>query len=334
MTTAFLGVDAGNSKTVALVCLASGAVIGAGRSGCGDIYGAPTEEAAVAEVFAAIDAALDQSGLDRGAIAAGAFRLAGVDWPADREYWEQALDHEWPALPRRSILNDGYAAIRCGEPSGVGVAVAAGTAAAIAARGSDGSLWDMGWWGQHAMGALGLITEALRAVYLAELGIAAPTALTKELLAFYGRDDLAGLNEWFTRRHDPATYAQRVSAARTVTAVAAQGDEVARGIVDEQGRRLALYAEVAARKVGLTDRPGPVPVVLTGSVLTAPDSPVAAAMHRHADALLPGAHLHVAALPPAAGAVLDAIAEAGRPVDTATLERLGTTAPPTEFLAT
>ena len=57
----------------------------------------------------------------------------------------------------------------------------------------------------------------------------------------------------------PATYAERVSAARTVTAVAAQGDEVARAIVDEQGRRLALYAEVAARKVGLADRRSPSP---------------------------------------------------------------------------
>ena len=124
MTSAYLGVDAGNSKTVALVCLASGAVIGAGRSGCGDIYGAPTEDDAITEVFAAVDAALRQADVDRSDVAAGAFRLAGVDWPADREYWEQTLDREWPRLRHRSIVNDGYAAIRCGEPSGIGVAVA------------------------------------------------------------------------------------------------------------------------------------------------------------------------------------------------------------------
>ena len=334
MTSAYLGVDAGNSKTVALVCLASGAVIGAGRSGCGDIYGAPTEDDAITEVFAAVDAALRQADVDRSDVAAGAFRLAGVDWPADREYWEQTLDREWPRLRHRSIVNDGYAAIRCGEPSGIGVAVAAGTSGAIAARGANGQMWDMSWWGQHALGALGLVNEALRAVFLAELGVAPPTALTKELLTFYGRDDLSALNEWFTRRHDRATHAQRVAAARTVTAVAVQGDEVARAIVDEQGRRLALYAEVAARKVGLTERPEPVPVVLTGSVLTGPDSPVAEAMRRHAAELLPAANLHLATLPPAAGAALDAIAEAGQPVDATTLGRLGATAPPAQFLAT
>ena len=109
---------------------------------------------------------------------------------------------------------------------------------------------------------------------------------------------------------------------------------MARAIVDEQGRRLALYAKVAARKVGLTGRDEPVPVVLTGSVLTAHDSPVAAAMHRHVATLLPGARVHEAVLPPAAGAVLDAIAEAGEPVDTATCDRLAATAPPPSFLVT
>jgi N-acetylglucosamine kinase-like BadF-type ATPase len=331
---AFLGVDAGNSKTVAMACLDSGEVIGVGRAGCGDIYGVPSEPQAVAAVFSAIDAALDDAGVERAAVAHAAFRLAGVDWPDDHRFWEQALDRDWPELRGRSIANDGYAAIRCGEPSGIGVAVNAGTAAAIAARGADGQMWDMGWWGQHAMGALGLVTEAIRAVYLAELGLAPPTALAGELLAFYGRSDLAELCEWLTRRHDRATQAERLSGARTVTAVAGQGDPVAREIVDEQGRRLALYAEVAARKVGLRDRAEPIPVVLTGSVLMAVDSPVAAAMRTHLERTLPGAVAHLATLPPVAGAALDAIAEGGGRVDGDTVARLAATAPPAEFLKT
>ena len=66
-------------------------------------------------------------------------------WPASTgpttaAYWEQVARYGSGRPCRtRSILNDGYAAIRCGEPSGVGVAVAAGTAAAIAARGADGA---------------------------------------------------------------------------------------------------------------------------------------------------------------------------------------------------
>lgn len=330
----YLGVDAGNSKTVALVCRTSGEVVGVGRSGCGDIYGAPTEDAAVDEVFAAVDAAVKDAVVERSAITQAAFRLAGIDWPEDRDFWRTALAARWPELTRYSALNDGYAAIRCGEASGVGIAVNAGTAAAIAARGADGQVWDMGWWGQHSMGSMGLVEEALRAVNLAELGVAPPTALTAALLEFYGRADLGQLNEWLTRRRDRATQPQRLAAARTVIAVAQGGDPVAGGIVDEQGRRLATYAEVAARRVGLRAQDRPIAVVMAGAVLMAPGSPVAAATVRHLAALLPEGVAAVAALPPVAGAALDAIAEAGEPVTAVTMQRLGTTAPSPEFLQT
>jgi N-acetylglucosamine kinase-like BadF-type ATPase len=34
-----LGVDAGNSKTIALIAGHNGRIVGTGRGGCGDIYG-------------------------------------------------------------------------------------------------------------------------------------------------------------------------------------------------------------------------------------------------------------------------------------------------------
>ena len=250
MTTIYLGIDAGNSKTVALACLASGKVVGAARSGRGDIYGVADEAEAVSAVLGAADTALAEAGATRSYVASAAFRLAGIDWPEDWQFWDTALSREWPGLSR-SILNDGYAAIRCGEPSGVGVAVNAGTAAAVAARGPDGATWDMGWWGQHAMGALGLVSESFKAVYLAHLGAAPQTALGPALVHFYGAADLAELNRLFTRRGHKAGTADMARAARVVTETARQGDPVAADIVNEQGRRLAFYAEIAARHAGL-----------------------------------------------------------------------------------
>ena len=38
-----LGVDGGNTKTIALVAALDGTILGAGRGGCGDIYNAPIE---------------------------------------------------------------------------------------------------------------------------------------------------------------------------------------------------------------------------------------------------------------------------------------------------
>ncbi|MFC4014240.1 BadF/BadG/BcrA/BcrD ATPase family protein [Nonomuraea purpurea] len=331
MNALYLGIDAGNSKTAALVSDATGTIAGAGRSGCGDIYGAVSPEAAVAEVLAAIDAALAQAGASRADVAWAAFRLAGVDWQEDRTYWEKALAGRFPS---RSIRNDGYAAIRCGEPSGVGVAVAAGTAAAIAARGPDGTLWDMGWWGQHAMGALGLAIEAFRAVNLAELGLGRETALTTALPAHYDLSSVAELNHWFTRREGAATQTQKAGCARVVTAAATAGDPVAVEIVQAQGRHLATYAGVAARRTGLTAAGGPVSVVLSGSVLMADASPVAEAMLAELPARIPGAVPHRSTLPPVAGATLDALDEGGISLTEAVLDRLAGTLPPKTFLET
>ena len=331
--TIYLGIDAGNSKTVVLACLGSGQVVGAARSGCGDIYGVPEETAAVAAVLDAADAALADAGATRSDVASAAFRLAGVDWPEDRQFWEGALSRQWPGLTR-SILNDGYAAIRCGEPSGVGVAVNAGTAAAIAARGHCGSTWDMGWWGQHAMGALGLVSESFKAVYLAHLGVAPETALGPALLEFYGLADLAELNNWFTRRRQPAGTADMARAARVVTDAARRGDPVAVDIVNEQGRRFAFYAEIAARHAGLRDTEAPIPVVMSGSVLTESGSPVAAALADHLPRMLPEAEPRPATLPPVAGAALDAIAEGGVAVAEPVVHRLAATIPASSFFRT
>ena len=330
--TIYLGIDAGNSKTVALACLPSGEVAGAARAGCGDIYGVPGEAAAVAEVLRAADAALAQAGAGRPDVASAAFRLAGVDWPDDWEFWDDVLNHQWPGLSR-SILNDGYAAIRCGEPSGVGVAVNAGTAAAIAARGPDGTTWQMGWWGQHAMGAIGLVSEAIKAAFLADLGAAPATSLGPALLEFYGLPDLTELNHWFTRRRNAADPAQRPRAARVVMDAARQGDPIATEIVREQGRRLAFYAGIAARKAGLADAAG-IPVVTGGSILTVPGSPVAAALLEQLPRLLPGADPRQATLPPVAGAALDALAEGGVAITPAVVHSLESTVPPSSFFRT
>ncbi|WP_051764683.1 BadF/BadG/BcrA/BcrD ATPase family protein [Streptomyces sp. NRRL F-5135] len=335
-----LGVDAGNSKTAALVSTISGEVVGAGRSGCGDIYGAPTPEDAVTEVLAAVREALDQAGADVTAVVSTAFRLAGVDWPEDQEYWDSALARRYPgALGRRSILNDGYAAIRCGDPGGVGISVTGGTAAAIAARGHDGELWDMGWWGQHEMGAVGLANEAFRAVLLAELGLGPQTDLTTALLAHFDKPTAEALNHWLTRRQGQASVRERTSCARVVTAVAAAGDPVAVDIVRAQGHRFAQYAGVAARRTGLVGEGRPVSVVLSGSVLMARDSPVAEALLSELPAHVPGAVPHSSSLPPVTGALLDALGEGGvaladSAVADAVLEKVTRSLPPEEFLAT
>lgn len=320
----YLGVDAGNSKTVALVCDESGRVCGSGRSGNGDIYGAASAAAAIDAVVDAIS----QTGVHD--FSGAAFRLAGIDWPEDHDLWAQVVSDRIAVSGRVTIANDGFAAIRCGEPSGVGVAIVCGTGPAVAARGPEGREWSASFWIQDSLGAGSLGSTALRAVYRAELGIGPQTKLSAELPRLFEVSDVEELLHFFTRRDDPPHWTAPSRAARTICRLASEGDPVAADLIHAQARAFADYAAVAAGKAGF-DPDSEVPVVLGGSVLTAPDSPLAAALVT----ALPDRFRHrPAVLPPVAGAALDALAEAGCALSETVIETLLRSAPEPEFLRT
>ncbi|MGH3489462.1 MAG: N-acetylglucosamine kinase [Actinopolymorphaceae bacterium] len=339
MSPLYLGVDAGNSKTVVLLCDSAGAVVGHGRSGNGDIYGAASERVAVAAVLDAVKEALTAAGAGTDDIGGAAFRLAGVDWPEDHAFWVDALVAELPDVAalrgydRCSISNDGFAAIRCGEPGGTGVAVIAGTGSAVAGRGPGGDEWSMSFWIQDAHGASGLVASALRAVYRSELGLGPRTVLTKRLLAYFGYADVEEMLHQFTRRGGRPSRPWH-TAAREIAGSAADGDEVALRILREHGEHLADYARVTASRVGFAVERDEVPVVLAGSVMAADGSPVRAATVAALRERFAGAQPRLATLPPVAGAALDAIAEAGGDVTPEVVARLRGSMPPPEFVQT
>ena len=57
-----LGVDGGNSKTIALLARRDGSIVGAGRAGACDHYVEPRPGAAYAEIAKAITTALEAAG--------------------------------------------------------------------------------------------------------------------------------------------------------------------------------------------------------------------------------------------------------------------------------
>lgn len=306
-----LGVDAGNSKTLALVCRSDGRVVGTGRGGCGDIYGVPDSSDATAAVLAAIGQAMAEGGIQPAGIKTAAFRLAGVDWPDDLGFWKQTLERELPELDHASILNDGFAPIRCGEPSGTAVAVVVGTGHAIAGRGPTGAEWALSWWALDRLGAAGLGHEALRAACRQTLGLGPATLLTRALLETYKQDTIEAVLCSFTRRVGSRPWQDHGKAARQVLAAARAGDRIAREIIDRHAHQLTKYARLVAGKAGFDPETETVPIVLAGSVVMADDSPMTTALNRELVQQIPRCRPIVSAMPPVAGAVLDAIAEAG-----------------------
>lgn len=330
----YLGVDAGNSKTVALVADASGAILGRGRGGVGDIYGAATEEHAVHAVVTAVAAALGAAGVTAAGVRAAAFRLAGIDWAEDEAFWAEAAARCLPGLGQVTIKNDGYALLRCGSASGIGVAVTAGTGPAVAARGRDGQEYCASWWIQHALGGSGLGAAAFRAVVDAELGLGPATVLTAELLALFDHPDVTSLLYAFTRRGSAHSDRELAAAARSVLRSAEAADQVALGVVRTATRAFAGLARVAAERTGLTADGDPVPVVLGGSVLTSEHAVYRDALAADLRRELGAVRVAATAASPVAGALLDALAEGGVSLDQEVHDRVLTASHPADFLLT
>lgn len=281
---------------------------------------------AIAEIEHAANAALREAGIASTELNAGAFSLAGADWPEDFRLLEDAMRAR--SYGRSIVIvNDAIGALRAGSPDGTGVAVACGTGAAIGARNSDGRVWHSSFW-QEPQGAHELSLRALRAVYRAELGIDPPTTLTERILSALEARDVEEVLHRMTarelRRPD-----NRRELVRPLFDAADAGDATARRIVIAHGNALGDYAIVAARKVGLPDVP--FKLVLTGGVLRHPSPILREALVTPVHEAAPEARAIQSRFEPAAGAVLLALDLARIDTDTALLERLEMTLPGAAF---
>jgi N-acetylglucosamine kinase-like BadF-type ATPase len=302
-----LGVDGGNTKTIAVVADESGHALGGGRGGCADIYNAPAPQAAIDAIAAAAEQALEAADTSASDVAAATFGLAGADWPEDFALLEGAL-HERLGLPAPPlVVNDSIGALRSGAPDWIGVSVVSGTYNAIGARRADGRVFHLGFWPDGA-GGRDIGRDALRAVYHAHLGMGPATALAAGAFALYGADDAIDLLHRFTRRGGLAEHEIDRMAAVVLDA-ADEGDEVAREIVAAKGSILGRQGRACAAQLDLPLEG--TRIVLSGRVFAHPTERLAAATM----AELPGAIAVRHPVPPVAGAVLLSLDRIGAEVD-------------------
>jgi N-acetylglucosamine kinase-like BadF-type ATPase len=260
-----LGVDGGNTKTIAIVSTPDGAVVGLGTGGRADIHNATSPADAITEIVRAVTSALAAAGGRSPNLVASAFSLAGADWPEDFELLRTDLrtSLELPFPP--IVVNDAIGPIRCGTDDGVGVAVVCGTHGTAGARNAAGDVYHFGFWPDDT-GAWGLGSAAFAAVLRASLDIGPATSLTARALAQWEASDAVDLLHRFTRLDRPRLPASdRALLAEAVLDEADAGDGVAAEIVRNAGTRLGDYAHVCAAKTGqLGSR---FPLVLCGGVL-------------------------------------------------------------------
>jgi len=256
-----LGVDGGNTKTIALVARRDGTVVGAGRVlATSDIH-ATTPETALAVVTGAVDEAVTSAGIERAdaTYAASGFSMAGADWPEDIELLAALLGSSWFGAV---VVNDAIGALRAAIPDGPGVVVVAGTGTATGARGPDGRTWHTSFW-QEPQAARDLGERTLRAVYRADLGIDPPTALTTGVLDALGARNVESILHRRTMR-GPGRWREPDALAALLLDAAEARDPTALAIVRGHGAALGAYALAAARRVGIGDEP--FGLALTGGV--------------------------------------------------------------------
>ncbi|WP_399090918.1 N-acetylglucosamine kinase [Streptomyces sp. BBFR2] len=309
---AALAIDAGNSKTDVALVGADGRVLGTARGG-GFRPAAVGVGPAVDVLAPLVASVLAQAGTE-GPVAHVSAYLANADLPVE----ESALEAEitgrgWAATV--TVANDTFALLRAGLPDGAephGVAVVCGAGINGVGLGRDGATARFpsvgrisGDWG----GGGHLADEALWFAARAEDGRGAPSALARALPAHFGLTTMAELIEALHLRR--LADHRRYELTPVLFAVAADGDAVARSIVERQAEEVVLLAAVALERLGLLDEE--IPVVLGGGVLAARHPLLHEGVVRLLAERAPKAVAHVVTAPPVLGAALSALDHAGAP---------------------
>ncbi len=326
-----LGVDGGNTKTIALVARLDGTIVGYGRGGCSDIYTNPDPAIPMSEAEKAVRDALQMAGIEAEALAVGAFSMAGADWPEDFSLIEATV-RAWGFGSRVVVVNDAVGALWAGSLSGPAVVVACGTGAATASRSADGRVWHSSWW-QDPQGAHHLGMKTLQAVYRAKLGVDPPTVLTGSVLRHFEQGSVEGvLHLFFTRGGERPPSAKVSQLSRVLLDAACAADVTARRIVQEHGAALGDYALAAARQVGIEDTP--FTLALAGGVFRHSCTLLAEALIARVRETSRGVVTIYSQFEPAVGALLLGLEAAGCHLNETLLDRLTASLPDASLFAT
>ena len=262
-----VGVDAGASHTEAVVAHDDLRVLGRQRGTPGAIRAGGAAAAAEA-IHDTVRGALDEAGLDAppDVVLVGA---AGAGSEQTRTELREALAEMLGARVTLRVTTDAAIALEAAFGEGSGIVLLAGSGSIAYGRDAAGNVWRAGGLGRQVGdegSGYALARAALGAVGRAADGRAAETELTDRLMRATATDSAAALLAWAHQAgaHEVAALALPVGEA------AVAGDAVARTLVEQAARDLALHV---AALVGRFPPDEIVPVALAGGLIQ-PGSPV------------------------------------------------------------
>lgn len=298
-----LAVDGGGSKIDVVLVARDGSVVGGARVLPPDGNGRdPSHSAPVME---AVDAALRDAGIDaerRPVAKVGVFCLAGADLPADDRRIKRWLrERDWTA--ETLLRNDTFAVLRAGTDRtwGVGVVCGFGTnCSAVAPDGRTFRLPALGWIAGDWGGGSDIGEAALWHAMRSQDGRGERTVLATSVPGHFGFRRPRQLME--------AMYFRKIPTGRVaelpplVFAAAAEGDPVARSIVERQADEIVSMAGTAIRRLRMTRLD--VHVVLGGGIFRNGFAPFFERIEDGLCGIAPAASVRILEAPPVAGAAL------------------------------
>ncbi len=305
MTSLFVAVDGGNSKTDVVVGDAEGRLCASVRGPGSSPHnlGLPGSLRLLDELVAK---ALSAAGLpDGGQVDRAAVFIAGADLPVEVERLVTGVTQlGW--APRSTVDNDTFALLRTGTAASDAVAVVCGAGINCVGRRADGrtarfpALGQVSgdWGGGHHLAQLALYHAAR-----AEDGRGPATALVDAVIAHFG---LSTVEDVSVALHLGEAPTERLySLSEVLFEVAAAGDVIARKLVQRLADEVVALARVAADRLDLLASPHA--VVLGGGVLSARHPQLHSAVLAGIAAVAPKASVIVVDEPPVVGAALLAL---------------------------
>lgn len=305
MTSYYLGIDIGATKSQALIADHTGHVVGFGEAGPGKRQG--DDYSRVGQIINNVtNQALAMAELQKAHIAGMGFGISDYDWPSQRAPHVEQIETLNIAAPYE-LVNDAVIGLLAGTLEGWGVCLISGTGCNCWGISQDrriGHVTGFGLKFGEGAGAYELIERALHVVAGAWRLNAPPTRLTDVFCELVGAADADDLIEGLTLER----YEIPPSAAPLIFKAAEENDEVARNLIVWAGRELAKLAEAVIRQLKFENEV--FDVVLAGNMFKGGPlliDPLREDLH----AVAPKARLVDLNAPPVIGAVLLGMEQGG-----------------------
>ena len=304
----FLGVDAGGTKTHALITDETGEAIGFGLAGPGN-WESVGYEGLTGNLVDAVSQARKMAKIAIPKISGSGMGLAGYDWPSQRQAHLDAVKNLHLECPLE-IVNDATLGILAGAEEGWGISVVSGTGCNCRGWSRDHHregrvVGGANHWSGEAAGGYDILARAMRAVAFEWVRRGPATALTPAFLQQTGAKNLDDLVEGvYLGKYDfdPAM-------TLLVFEIARQGDSQALEVIRWAGNELGMMAVSVINQLDLQKEC--FDVVLIGSLYDGHPL-MTESMRTTIQLIAAGAKLVRLTVPPVVGGVVLAMQETGQ----------------------